>query len=132
MKLDIAWHNIPPSKSITDEVNNRFEKLRKLCDDIISARISLDQPHHPNKRPHAYSVMLELHVPNTTIVVDHARSEEQSENLHQLLHHTFDAARRQVRDYRRVRQGKVKRHSTPQPPPHEEANELDDNINEKL
>ena len=116
MNLDIAWHNIPPSPAVEEDVRNRFEKLCRLCNDVTSARISLDQPHHPKKKPHAYSVMLELHVPNTTIVVDHAASDNERENLHQLIHHTFDAARRQVQDYRRVRQGKVKRHSRPGAP----------------
>lgn len=130
MNLDIAWHNIPRSQAVEDDIQKRFEKLCTVCDDVTSARISLDQPHHPQKRPHAYSVVLELHVPNTTIVVDHAATDDQRENLHQLIHHTFNAARRQVQDYRRVRQGKVKRHSVPQPPQIDEPEDIPEDFDQ--
>ena len=117
MDLDIAWHNMPPSDAVEADVRKRFAKLCTICTDVTSARISLDQPHHPQAKPHAYSVMLEIHVPNTTIVVDNSAGEELHRDLHQLIHHSFDAARRQVQDYRRIRQGKVKRHSAPAAPP---------------
>ena len=131
MNLDIAWHNLSPSPAVEEDIRKRFDKLCTLCDDITSARISLDQPHHPNSRPHAYSVMLELRVPSTTLVVDHAATDEQRKHLHQLIHHTFDAARRQVQDYRRVRQGKIKRHSEPQPPPLNEPGDTDVSVDQE-
>ncbi len=117
MNLEIAWHNITPSPTVESDVNRRFEKLCTFCGEVTSARITLDQPHHPNARPHRFSVTLEVHLPHTTIMVDHACSEEEKADLHLLIHHTFDAARRRIQDYRRVRQGKVKRHSVPDAPP---------------
>ncbi len=123
MKLDISWHNLERSDSVEADVQKRFEKLQQFCEDITGARISLDQPHHPDQKPRKYGVVLELHVPDSTIIVDHAGNSEVQGDLHQLVHHTFDAARRQVQDYSRIRQGKVKRHSKPVAPL------VDDDIN---
>ena len=116
MNLEIHWHNLAPSASVEDDVRKRLNKLEQFCSDITGARVVLDQPHHPDQRPRQFAVKLEIQVPNSTIVVDHAGKPGAQLDLHQLVHQSFDAARRQVQDYSRVRQGKVKRHSKPAPP----------------
>ncbi len=113
MSLEIAWHNLEPSPSVEREVHQRFQKLESICPEIMGARVAIDQPHNSKQHPHRYEVTLDVHVPGSTMVINHAGREDIQSDLHQLVHHTFDAARRQVLEYTRIRQGKVKRHSMP-------------------
>ena len=111
MNIQINWLDIAPSPALEDEIQKRFEKLQQFCDEITAAYISIDQIHRSHGRTHSYNVTLELHVPDTEIVVSHHPGGEATlHDLYLLLHRTFDTARRQLQDYVRIRQGKIKRH----------------------
>lgn len=127
MNIQINWLDIAPSPALEDEIQKRFEKLQQFCDEITAAYISIDQPHRSHRRVHSYNVTLELHVPNKKIVVSHHPGGEATlHDLYSLLHRTFDAARRQLQDYVRIRQGKVKQH-VPQPTPDQQEQSPDTN-----
>lgn len=111
MDIQITWHHIEPSPALEADIRNRFAKLQKFCNEITSARISVDQPNHPHNRPHRFRVLLELQVPHSTIIAHDGGNDSNSHDVHKMVHQAFDAARRQVQDYVRIRQRKVKRHS---------------------
>ncbi|MFK7912430.1 MAG: HPF/RaiA family ribosome-associated protein [Pseudomonadales bacterium] len=119
MSLEISWHNMAPSEAVEEDVRKRYAKLHHFCDDISSARVTLDQPHRhrSNERLRPFDVRMELQMPHKTIVVDRPAEPHIQLDLYLLVHHVFDAARRQIQDYKRIREGKVKRHSAPAAPP---------------
>ncbi len=110
MELQIAWHAMSPSESVEEEARRRFEKLLTFFDQIHTARLSIDQSGSKTGQSHVFDVVLELHVPGREIVVSHSPQNDRHD-LHRLVHHAFDAARRQLQDYNRIRQGKIKHHA---------------------
>jgi ribosome-associated translation inhibitor RaiA len=121
MDIQITWHNIEPSESVEADIKQRFEKLVTFCDQITKAHITLDRPNLNNsqaneqisRRSHTFNVVLEIHVPDTEIVASHTPADERvKQDLHRLIHHAFDAARRQLQEYVRIRRGKVKHHES--------------------
>ena len=110
MAIQISWHHLDPSPTVEAEISRHYDKLFQYCNDITSARISLD---HSQKQGslHSYSITLEVKVPNKEIVVSHDPGGEAAHHdLHLLVHRSFESAARQLRDYNAIRHGKVKRH----------------------
>ena len=110
MSIRISWHNLEPTDAIEATINKHYEKLLVFSDLVTAARISIDRPNPAGSGGEHYSVLLELHVPGDPIVTSHTPPEIEHD-LYALLHHTFDAARRQLQDYVRIRRGDVKHHS---------------------
>ncbi|MFT7654857.1 MAG: ribosome-associated translation inhibitor RaiA [Limisphaerales bacterium] len=109
MTIRISWHNLEVSDAVEETILKHYEKLAQFCDTLTSARISLDRPNPSHGSNDQFAVLLELHVPGEPIVVSHNHTDS-DHDLYALLHHTFDAARRQLQDYVRIRRGKVKHH----------------------
>jgi len=113
MTIDIKWHNLEPSTALIADIKKRYDKLRVHFPDVTSARITIDQPHHPGNRPHAFTVTLDISLPVSNAIVNHAGKDFMQTDLYQLVHQSFDAARRQLGAQTEIRHGKVKRHSVP-------------------
>ena len=121
MDIQITWHNLDPSAAVEADIQQRFDKLMTFCDSVTAAHITLDRPNlnqsqtndQVSRRTQTYSVVMEIKVPDSDIVVSHTPNDERiSHDLHRLIHHSFDAARRQLQDYVRIRRGKVKHHES--------------------
>lgn len=114
-KIDINWHNLEPSSTVEADIRKRFTKLHSYADDITKARISLDQPHHPSRKPHSFHVMLELHIPGTPIIAHQPPTGhgpvDEALDIYLLIHRVFDAAQRQLLDHNRLKQGRAKQHA---------------------
>lgn len=112
--IAINWHNMGSSAAVEADVRKRYKKLLYCTNDITAARISIDQPHHPSHKPHAFRVLLELQIPGTSIISQQPTSDhgdvEKSLDVYALIHRAFDAARRQLLDHNRLRQGQSLRH----------------------
>ena len=113
--IDIKWHNLEHSTAVEAEIRKRFARILCYAGDITTARISIDQPHHPSRKPHAFHVLLEIHIPGTAIIshqppTEHGSVQEKLD-IFSLIHRTFDAAQRQLLDHNRLKQGRSKQHS---------------------
>ena len=113
--IDIRWHNLEPSTAVESEIKKRFAKLLDYADDITTARISINQPHHPSRKPHAFQVLLEVHIPGTIVISQQPATTQgplqETLDIYLLIHHAFDAVRRQVLDHNRLQQGRSKQHA---------------------
>ena len=98
LPLQLQFRNLEPSPAIEAAVRKHVDKLQYFNGDIISCRVAID-----------------VRVPGKAIVVSRAPDDEQAhEDVYVAIRDAFDAARRQVQDYVKIRRGKVKSHELPQ------------------
>jgi len=109
--LQITWRNIPKSAALEADIQAKVEKLDEFYDHIMSCRVVVEKSHGRHRKGNLYRLRLDITVPDKEIVVtrdpidDHAH-----EDMYVSIHDAFDAARRQLQDYVRVRRGQVKQH----------------------
>lgn len=110
-QVQITFRGIPHSDAVEANILNRAEKLEKFYKQIVACRITVESEHHRHHKGNLYHVRIELDVPDKNIVVsreNHAKHEH--EDVYVVIRDAFDAARRQLEDYARIRRGDVKQH----------------------
>jgi ribosome-associated translation inhibitor RaiA len=76
--------------------------------------VAIESPHKHQYKGKLYHVVVDVHVPGKEIVVSRAPDDQQAhEDVYVAIRDAFDAARRQIQDYVRIRRGKVKAHEPP-------------------
>jgi cold shock CspA family protein len=133
--LKITFRNMPPSKAIEANIEEKVAKLDSLYDGIMSCRVIVEAPHRHHHKGKAYQVRIDMTVPGDEIVINRtpkrleaaksarpeelekelAESHEPSkhgahEDLYVAIRDAFNAAGRKLQDHARRRQGKVKIH----------------------
>ena len=113
--LELAFHNIEPSDALKNAVNEHVAKLEAFYDHIIGCRVVIEIPHKSHRiGSNAPDVHVVLRVPGREIVVtrEQASGDKEAVNGYALLSEAFHAVQQQLKDYRRIRQGDVKRKSS--------------------
>lgn len=133
--LKITFRNMPPSKAIEANIEEKVAKLDSLYDGILSCRVIVEAPHRHHHKGKAYQVRIDMTVPGDEIVINRApkrleaaksaRSEELEkelaeshepskhgahEDVYVAIRDAFNAAGRKLQDHARRRRGKVKIH----------------------
>ena len=112
--LQVQFRNLEPSPAIEAAVRKYVDKLQNFNGDIISCRVAIESPHKHQYKGKLYYVVVDVRVPGKEIVVSRAPEDQQAhEDVYVAIRDAFDAARRQIQDYARIRRGKVKAHETP-------------------
>jgi ribosomal subunit interface protein len=112
--LEIRFHNLEPSDAIEAAVRQRAEKLEQFAGDIVSCRVTIEAPHKHHRRGKLYGVKVDVRVPGSEIVASREPDAHHAhEDVYVALRDAFDAARRQLQDYVRIRRAKVKTHEAP-------------------
>lgn len=112
--LQLRFRNLEPSPAIEAAVRKHVDKLEHFDADITSCRVTIESPHKHQYKGKLYHVVVDVRVPGKEIVVSRAPDDQQAhEDAYVAIRDAFDAARRQVQDYVRIRRGKVKTHSPP-------------------
>ena len=95
-------------------VRERAESLETYCGDIIGCSVVFEAPHKHQHKGNLFHFRIDVTVPGKQIVVKRSPDDEQAhEDPFVALRDAFDAVRRQLQDYTRIRRGKVKTHETP-------------------
>lgn len=108
--LQIAFHNLESSPALEQRVRERFEKLERHYDDIISARIVIEAPH---KQPHksTIGISISIGVPGRDVVVKREqRVLESNQHVIYVINEAFEAVGRQLEDHSQLRRRDVKTH----------------------
>lgn len=114
LPLQLQFRNLDYSPAIEAAVRKHVDKLRFFNGDIISCRVAIESPHKHQYKGKLYHVVVDVHVPGKEIVVSRAPDDQQAhEDVYVAIRDAFDAARRQIQDYVRIRRGKVKAHEPP-------------------
>lgn len=125
----ITFRNMPPSEAVSVRIQQETEKLGKYFDGITSCAVVIEAPakHHHHGEP--FHVRVELAVPGKEIVVGHNPSlrakrvqeeegrktksqeiEAPHKDLYVTIRDSFEALRRQLRDYVECLRREVKTH----------------------
>ncbi len=111
LPLQITWHNIAKSEAIEADIRAKAEKLDEFYDQIISCRVVVDAPHKHHHKGNLYRLRIDLKVPDKEIVVTRDPADNHAhEDIYVSIRDAFDALRRQLQEYARVRRGHVKPH----------------------
>ena len=113
--LEIHFEDIGPSEAIEARARKEAEKLEEFYDRITSARVVISRPHRRHHKGNTYRVRIHMTLPGAPdIVVDHDPGDRYAhEDVYVAIRDAFRAARRQLQDEVRKRQGQVKVHESP-------------------
>ena len=113
--LQITFRDMEPSEAVEAKIREKAAKLEQYYDGIMSCRVMVEAPHGHHHQGRLYQVRIDLGVPDDELVVTHAHhhKDHAHEDVYVAIRDAFDAARRQVQDYVKIRRGKVKAHEPP-------------------
>ena len=111
LNTQVTFRGIPHSDAVENNVRNKAEKLNKFYSHILACRTTIEAEHHHQHKGNLYHVRVELTVPEKKIIVSHENHAKHAhEDVYVAIRDSFDAARRQLEDYARIRRGDVKKH----------------------
>ena len=107
--LEITCRNFPSTPTIEQHVRKHIQRLARYCDDIVSYRVLVETPHRHQRKGRLYHVRITLRLPGGELVVNRDPPERRAhEEVHVAIRDAFNACRRELQDYVRVRRGDVK------------------------
>jgi cold shock CspA family protein len=106
--LEIAFHKIDKSEWAENEIRSRVGKLEALYGGLVGCRVRVDQRADKNRTPPV--VRIEMSVPGAKDLVVAYEPERllqkfQNPDLRNAISDAFDAAERQIVDFKRQREG---------------------------
>ena len=111
MHTQITWRDIDQSDAIEADIREKTEKLEQFFDKIIAIKVTIESSHRRHHKGNLFRVHIVVEVPGKEIVVTRDPSEHHAhEDAYVAIRDAFDAARRQLQDYARIRRGNVKHH----------------------
>lgn len=112
--LQITFRDMPHSDFVEADIREHAEKLDQFYDSIMSCRVMVEAPHGHHHQGKLYHVRIDLTVPGKELVANRAPSEHHAhEDVYVAIRDAFDAARRQLQDFKRRQEGHVKTHEVP-------------------
>lgn len=111
MDLSITWRDVDQSDAIEADIREKAHKLEQFYEEILRCRIIVESSQRRHHKGNLYRLHILLNVPDKEIVVTRDPAENHAhEDIYVSIRDAFDAARRQLQDYARIRRGKVKLH----------------------
>ena len=113
--LEIAFHNMDSTPEAERDIRDRFAKLERLYDRMVGGRVSVEAQHRQHRTGNVYDVHIIMSVPgghNLVVSREPKKAKEKYANpdLHTSIRDAFEAAERQLIEFKRQQRGEVKRH----------------------
>lgn len=102
--IQITVRDMPHSPALDEHIRTKAAKLEQYFSPITSCRVVTEAPHKHQHQGRQYVVRLDITVPGREIAVTH----EHDEDVYVALRDAFEAARRQLEDYARIRRGETR------------------------
>lgn len=114
--LEIRFHNLEPSDALEAAIRERVAKLDKLYPRLTRCQVAVEAPHKQHRKGNVYTIHIDLWVPGGHLAVTrepHKPHEKYAApDVYKAMRDAFDAAERQVLDYKRQINGDVKMHES--------------------
>ena len=111
---EITFHNLDSSPALEAEIRQRIEKLERLYDRLIGVRVSIEALHNQHRTGNVYECHINLMVPGPDLVVSRkphkAKEKYQNPDAYTAVRDAFQAAERQLKEYKQKQAGDTKRH----------------------
>ncbi len=122
LPLQITFRHMPRSEAMEARIRELAQKLEKFYDRITSCRVVVEPAGRHHHKGRLYNVRIDVTVPGRELVVSHLPEDHHEyEDAYVSIREAFDAMRRQLEDYARVRRHEVKHH---EPPPQGHVSEI--------
>ena len=109
LPLQIRFLGMEPSDAVESAVRKKAEKLDRLCQDIMSCVVSIEQTHKHQHQGRPFAVRIDVRVPDHELSVARVHDED----AYVAVRDAFDDMNRQLEDVVRRRRGQEKLHATP-------------------
>lgn len=109
LPLQITARDLSLTDAIESAIRARVDKLNFFYDRIMGCRVAIEAPHRHQHKGLQYKVRVHLTLPGGELTVRRALHED----LYVAIRDAFDAAKRQLQEFARRRQGKIKHHEGP-------------------
>jgi ribosomal subunit interface protein len=120
--VQLTFRNLERTQALEDSVRGHAEKLELFHDRIIGCHVLIEQQHRHHHRGNHFHVRVEVTVPGAELVASRDPDEHHAHtDAYVAIRDAFDSMRRQLEDFARRRDGRVKAH---RPPPHGRVVEL--------
>lgn len=120
--LQITFRKIKRSPALEAEVREHAAKLDKFYDRIMSCRVVIEEQHKHHLRGNHFQISLDVTVPGGELVASREPDEHHAyTDVHVAIRDAFDSMRRQLEDFARQHDQRLKVHA---PPPHGRIVEL--------
>ncbi len=112
--LQISFRNMDRSDAVEARASEKAAKLEAFYDHITSCRVVIEAPERRRNKGKLFHVRIEIGVPGKELVVSrHPKDKHAHEDVYVALRDAFGAAQRQLEDYVRKLDGRVKSHEAP-------------------
>ena len=112
--LQITFRDIPPSENVEAVIREKAEKLDQFFEKIMTCRVLVESPHSHQHQGRLYHVCVDITVPGAELVASRAHDKNHAhEDVYVAIRDAFDAAKRQLQEYKRKLKNKVKKHEIP-------------------
>lgn len=110
--LEIRFHNLDPSTAMEAAIRDRVDRLSRLYPRLTRCLVAVEAPHRQHRKGNQYEVHIELWVPGGHLAVTREphRQRYAHPDVYTAMRDAFDAAERQLLDYKRQINGDVKIH----------------------
>ncbi|MBF0335638.1 MAG: HPF/RaiA family ribosome-associated protein [Alphaproteobacteria bacterium] len=103
--LEIRFHNLETSDALEAAIRERVAKLDRLYDRLTSCRVAVEAPHKQHRKGNLYTITINMGVPGGELMVNRephkAREKYAHPDVYKALRDAFDAAERQLLDYKK-------------------------------
>ncbi len=108
----ISFRNLPKRPDIEQLIFEKVDQLERFCHHITSCRIVVEREQSPNKLGSPYRVRIDVTVPpgHELVAERDSRQGTNHDRLPTLIHETFQAARRQLKELVEKQRREVKAH----------------------
>jgi len=112
--LQITFHGIPHSDAVEAKIREKAGKLDRFHSHIMGCRVAVEAEHHHHHQGNQYHIRIDITTPRKELVISREHHDKKAhEDIYVAIRDAFNAATRQLEDYARIQQGKVKTHDLP-------------------
>lgn len=120
--IQISFRHMDHSDALEADIRDKAKKLEQFHHQVISCRVVVEPSHKHKHKGNLYQVHVDVRVPGKEIVVSREPDKNHAhEDPYVSIRDAFDAVRRQLDDYSRIQNKKVKAHEVA---PHGRISEL--------
>ena len=113
--IKITYRNIDPSDAVEQNIRTHAEKLEEFDNRIHWCNVAVEAEGKHQHKGRIYRISINLGVPGKTITTNRAGPHNPAhEDIYVAIRDAFNAAKRQVEDYARIRRDDVKTHEVPE------------------
>lgn len=108
--VEITFHKMEGTDALRADIESYAHKLEQFAPELIHCQVVLEPAEHRHHKGNRFVARIRVTLPGGELDVGQTPSGDTShEDAYVAIHDAFDAMRRRLQDFRRKRQGKIKR-----------------------